>query len=92
MPFEPLDEPSCFIWRKSLVQRCWFVYGAVESSMTHISGHDHSQMLLLPETVDDYVDADNPVRFIDAFVVAATGFVRVEPKATGRPAMRQPIS
>ncbi len=25
-------------------------------------------MLLLPEAVDDYVDADNPVRFIDAFV------------------------
>jgi hypothetical protein len=24
-------------------------------------------MLLLPEAVDDYVDADNPVRFIDAF-------------------------
>ncbi len=46
-------------------------------------------MLLLPEAVDDYVDADNPVRFIDAFVdeldLAATGFVRVEPKATGRP-------
>ena len=43
----------------------------------------------MPEAVDDYVDADNPVRFIDAFVdeldLAATGFVRVEPKATGRP-------
>ena len=25
-------------------------------------------MLLLPEVVDDYVGADNPVRFIDAFV------------------------
>src|SRR3974390_1003068 len=25
MPFEPLDEPSCFVWRKSLVQRCGFV-------------------------------------------------------------------
>ena len=36
--------------------------------MAHISGHDRSQMLLLPEEVDDYVDADNPVRFIDAFV------------------------
>jgi hypothetical protein len=41
-------------------------YGAVESSMTHISGHDRSQMLLLPESVDDYVGVDNPVRFIDA--------------------------
>jgi len=29
--------------------------------MTHISGHDRSQMLLLPEAVDVYVGADNPV-------------------------------
>ena len=36
--------------------------------MTHIAGHPRSQMLLLPESVDDYVGADNPVRFIDAFV------------------------
>ena len=36
--------------------------------MTHITGHDRCQMLLLPEAVDDYVGADNPVRFIDAFV------------------------
>jgi transposase len=48
-----------------------------------------SQILLLPEAVDDYVGADNPVRFIDAFVdeldLAAAGFVHVEPRATGRP-------
>src|SRR5216684_1687754 len=43
---------------------------AVESGMTHISGHDRSQTLLLPESVDDYVGADNPVRFIDAFVAS----------------------
>jgi transposase len=46
-------------------------------------------VLLLPEAVDDYVGADNPVRFIDAFVdgldLAVAGFRRVEPKATGRP-------
>jgi hypothetical protein len=36
--------------------------------MTHLTGHDRSQMLLLPEVVDDYVGPDNPVRFIDAFV------------------------
>jgi hypothetical protein len=36
--------------------------------MIHISGHDRSQMFLLPESVDDYVGADNPVRFNDAFV------------------------
>jgi transposase len=44
---------------------------------------------LLPEAADDYVDAENPVRFIDAFVdgldLAAAGFARVEAKATERP-------
>ena len=57
--------------------------------MAHISGHDRSQVLLLPEAVDDYVGTDNPVRFIDAFVdglnLAAAGFARVAPEATGRP-------
>jgi len=57
--------------------------------MTHISGFERSQILLLPEAVDDYVGADNPVRFIDAFVdeldLSAAGFVRVTAKATGRP-------
>src|SRR5215475_7035812 len=58
--------------------------------MTYITGHDRSQLLLLPEAVDDYVGADNPVRFIDTFVdgldLAASGFGRVAPKVTGRPA------
>jgi transposase len=57
--------------------------------MSHISGFERSQILLLPEAVDDYVDADNPVRFIDVFVdeleLSAAGFVRVAAKATGRP-------
>lgn len=57
--------------------------------MTHITGFERSQLLLLPEAIDDYVGADNPVRFIDAFVdeldLAAAGFIRVAPKATGRP-------
>jgi hypothetical protein len=45
-------------------------------------------MLPLPETVDGYVGADNPVRFIDALVdqldLAAAGFIRVAPIATSR--------
>jgi transposase len=57
--------------------------------MAHIPGHDRSQLLLLPEAVDDYVGADNPVRFIEAFVdgqdLAALGFIGTVPKATGRP-------
>ncbi len=57
--------------------------------MAHISGTDRSQLLLLPETVDDYVGPDNPVRFVDAFVdgldLAAAGFERARSAATGRP-------
>jgi hypothetical protein len=40
--------------------------------MTHISGFERSQLLLLPEAIDDYVVADNPVRFSDAFVGPST--------------------
>src|SRR5437588_2627534 len=57
--------------------------------MTHLSGHDRSQLFCRPEPVDDYVGPDNPVRFIDAFVdgldLAAASFIHVEPKVTGRP-------
>jgi transposase len=57
--------------------------------MTHIAGHDRSQILLLPESLDDYVGPENPVRFIEAFVdgldLTAAGFIRVAAKRTGRP-------
>ena len=57
--------------------------------MSHIPGHDRSQTLLLPESVDDYVGPENPVRFIDAFVdgldLTIAGFAGVVPKWTGRP-------
>src|SRR5438270_3850338 len=57
--------------------------------MTHLAGHDRSQTLLLPESLDDYVGPENPVRFIEAFVegldLAASGFGRVQAKVTGRP-------
>ena len=57
--------------------------------MAHITGEDRSQLLLLPDAVDDYVGPDNPVRFIDAFVdgldLEAAGFQRVQPAEKGRP-------
>jgi transposase len=57
--------------------------------MAHITGFERDQLLLLLEAVNDYVGADNPVRFIDAFVdgldLAEAGFGRVQRKATGRP-------
>lgn len=59
------------------------------SATRTIIGTDRSQTLLLPAAVEDYVGADNPVRFIDAFVdqldLATFGFVRASPEKTGRP-------
>ncbi|MBZ5761126.1 MULTISPECIES: transposase [Rhizobium] len=56
--------------------------------MAYLSGSDRAQLLLLPEAMDDYVEPDNPVRFIKAFVdgldLAAAGFVQVAAKETGR--------
>src|ERR1051326_149157 len=57
--------------------------------MNHRSGADREQVLLLPEAVEDYVAADNPVRFIDAFVASldlhALGFAKAIPAHTGAP-------
>ena len=57
--------------------------------MAYIAGPDRTQAVLLPEVLDDYVGAENPVRFLDAFVaqldLGALGFQRAEPAATGRP-------
>ena len=54
-----------------------------------IEGADRRQAALLPESLDDYVDVDNPVRVVDAFVDALDltelGFDGVAPEATGRP-------
>ena len=54
-----------------------------------VEGLDRRQVELLPAVLEDYVDEDNQVRVIDAFVdeldLAALGFERVQPAATGRP-------
>jgi transposase len=57
--------------------------------MAYIAGPDRGQAILLPDVLDDYVTADNPVRFLDAFVaqldLGGLGFQRAEPAETGRP-------
>jgi transposase len=57
--------------------------------MNHRTGLDRSQTLLLPEALEDYVSAENPVRFLDAFVgsldLHALGFLRAQCATTGRP-------
>jgi len=58
--------------------------------MGYIAGVDRQQQVLFPETLDEYVSADNPVRFIDAWVdtldMAELGFARANPGDDGRPA------
>lgn len=56
--------------------------------MGYIEGEDRNQMVMFPETLDDYIKADNPVRFIAAFVgnldLQELGFQRAVPKERGR--------
>ena len=55
----------------------------------YIEGVDRGQATLFPEHLEDWVDEDNPVRVIDAFVDALDlgelEFGRAAPEATGRP-------
>src|SRR6202051_5140297 len=55
-----------------------------------IDGEDRVQQALLPHSLEDYVDEENPVRVIEVFIdeldLAALGFSGMTPAATGRPA------
>ena len=55
-----------------------------------IEGQDRQQVTLLPESLDDFIGEDNPVRVVDAFVaelnLVELGFERTVPARTGRPA------
>ena len=57
--------------------------------MNHRAGLDRSQTLLFPERLEDYIAAENPVRFLDAFVASldlhALGFAKAQCADTGRP-------
>lgn len=54
-----------------------------------VEGEDRKQQALLPSSLEDYVDADNPARVVDVFVdeldLDELGFELI-PAATGRPA------
>jgi len=55
-----------------------------------IDGEDRMQRTLLPNSLEDYVSEENPVRVVEVFVdeldLAALGFSGMTPAATGRPA------
>ncbi|MGA2892485.1 MAG: IS1182 family transposase, partial [Xanthobacteraceae bacterium] len=54
-----------------------------------VEGTDRGQRTLFPESLEDWIGEDNPVRVVDVFVgeldLAELGFGGVAPEATGRP-------
>ncbi|MCJ2143893.1 IS1182 family transposase [Methylobacterium sp. E-066] len=60
-----------------------------------IAGEDRQQITLLPDCLDDYITADNPVRLVEVFVdeldLTKLGFAGAVPEATGRPAYHPAI-
>jgi len=57
--------------------------------MDFIRGEDRSQLILLPDSVEEYVYDNNPVRVIDAYINSLNlkdlGFSKSELNETGRP-------
>jgi transposase len=60
--------------------------------MDYIEGSNRDQLILFPQSLDEYISEDNPVRFIDAFVesldLKALGFRHSVLQETGRPPYR----
>ena len=55
----------------------------------HVEGLNRDQTLIFPDTLEGYVDKENPVRFIDAFIdslnLEKLGFTHSIPNDLGRP-------
>jgi transposase len=58
--------------------------------MGYVEGTNREQVVLFPAVIDDYISAENAVRFVEAFVnqleLGALGFSKAEPEERGRPA------
>jgi transposase len=58
--------------------------------MPHLQGASREEVVLFPPSLDDYIAADNPVRFVDVFVdqldLQAIGFQHSVAAVEGRPA------
>lgn len=57
--------------------------------MNYIKGFDRKQAILIPETIDELIDKNNAVRFIDSFVKSLSlvdfGFKNISNNKNGRP-------
>src|ERR1700716_2605914 len=76
---------------RRLPKRRYFLHWSIGflrggSMKRFIEGEDRTQVTLLPACLDDYVEVENPVRLVEAFVegldLDALGFVGVDPAAT----------
>ena len=60
-----------------------------------IEGQARDQATLFPECLEDWIDEDNPVRVVDAYVegldLGDLDFTGIDPKSTGRPAYHPTI-
>lgn len=58
-------------------------------SMPYIQGEDRNQIILFPESIDDYISSDNPARVIEEYVeqldMEKLGFNRATSPSQGRP-------
>jgi transposase len=61
----------------------------VTDQRRYIKGPDRGQTLLLPRTIDEYIDPENEARLIDLFIdgldLARLGFTHTQPLTEGRP-------
>ena len=57
--------------------------------MYYIKGENRAQAILFPESLDEYISRDNPVRIIDEYVrglnLKALQFTHSTPSFSGRP-------
>jgi transposase len=58
--------------------------------MQYVAGVERTQSVMFPQSLDEYISEENPVRFIDAYVgsldLVELGFAHATPSQTGRPA------
>jgi len=59
----------------------------------YVEGEDRSQSISFPESLEEYIDEDNPVRVVDVFVdeldLKALGFEGASPKRQADPRIIQ---
>ena len=65
------------------------IHERIGGFMKYIKGEDRNQIILFPESIDDYISEDNPVRVIEEYVeqlnLQKLGFTRSICAPTGRP-------